>query len=283
MNAARRFGVSTELVHREQLSRAHLRDIAAAGFEQIELKATPSHFNYRNPANVADLQQWLAEAGTALRAVHGPLGEAWTGGRTVGPFSLAASDPVERDKAVAETLSALQIARRIAFGVMVVHLGPPRWAAAGQAEITRDAARRSIETIAEAAEPLGVRIALEVFPNELSRAGSLVHFIESSIEASNVGICLDIGHAQLEGDIFDIIDTVSEHLFAVDLNDNRGRADDHLMPFDGTIDWAGAMTAIQKVGYEGPLMIEVSARGSLKDSLGAARKARTRLERLLAD
>jgi hypothetical protein len=43
------------------------------------------------------------------------------------------------------------------------------------------------------------------------------------------------------------------------------------------------MTAIQIVGYDGPLMIEVAGRGALKDSLAAARKARTRLERLLAD
>jgi len=30
------------------------------GFEAVELFATRTHFDYHNPAAVADLQQWLA-------------------------------------------------------------------------------------------------------------------------------------------------------------------------------------------------------------------------------
>jgi sugar phosphate isomerase/epimerase len=275
------FGISTHLVHSQRLSREHLLDIASAGFRAIELRATPSHFAYGNPANIADLQQWLAESGLQLASVHGPIGELFAAGRLTPPWSLAAADQHERERAVDETLLALQIARRIAFGVLVVHLGAPRSQGTSAGDSSREAARRSVEAIAEAARPLGVRVALEVLPNELSRSGSLTHFVEEVIEASGVGICLDLGHAHLEGDVIDAIETVSEHLFAVDLHDNRGRHDDHVLPFEGAIDWPGAMTAIQKVGYDGPLMIEVGARGAIRDALAAARKARERLGRLM--
>ena len=30
------------------------------------------------------------------------------------------------------------------------------------------------------------------------------------------------------------------------------------MPFDGTIDWPAALIALQKVGYEGTLMLELA-------------------------
>ena len=83
---------------------------------------------------------------------------------------------------------------------------------------------------------LGVKLALEVLPNELSGARSLVHFVEDDLEGTDVGICLDFGHAHLDGDIVDAVEMVSEHLIANHVHDNGGRTDDHLVPFEGTID-----------------------------------------------
>ena len=78
-------------------------------------------------------------------------------------------------------------------------------------------------------------------------------------------------------------DPVSEHIVLVHAHDNRGRSDDHLVPFDGSIDWPAAMTALQKVGYDGPVILEISANGSPKETLVRARAAAERFERLLAD
>jgi sugar phosphate isomerase/epimerase len=275
------FGISTHLYHNYRLGRDHLVEIGAHGFERVELFATRTHFDYGNPAAVADLQQWLAEAGLELHGVHAPVGDSFSGGRWGPLLSLASADPDARARAVAETEAALQIARRIPFGVFVVHLGIPR-SQASPSDNSRDGARRSVEAVQALAEPLGVRVAVEVIPNELSRAGSLVHFIEEVLDAADVGICLDFGHAHMDGDLIDAIETVSEHLITTHVHDNRGRTDDHLVPFDGTIDWPGALTAIQKVGYDGTLLLEIAAHGSAKDTLQRARKARERMERLLA-
>src|SRR4029077_1508627 len=144
-----------------------------------------------------------------------------------------------------------------------------------------DGARRSVEEMQRLASPLGVRVAVEVIPNELSRAGSLVHFVEEDLEVPDVGVCLDFGHAHMDGDLLDAIETVSGHLITTHVHDNRGRTDDHLVPFDGTIDWPAAMTAIQKVGYDQTLLFEIAAHGSSKETLAKARKARQRLESLL--
>jgi sugar phosphate isomerase/epimerase len=183
---------------------------------------------------------------------------------------------------VAEAEHALHIARRIPVGRLIVHLGVPRGQAPGQPADSRAAARRSVEELVEAARPLGVQIAVEVIPNELSRAGSLVHFVDEDGAGSGVGICLDFGHAHMDGDVVDAIETVSEHLVAAHVHDNRGRSDEHLVPFDGTIDWPAALTAVQKVGFDGTLVLELSAHGSPKETLGRARTARARMERLLA-
>ena len=136
---------------------------------------------------------------------------------------------------MAEAERALQIARRIPYGVFVVHLGVPRTLTSGPVDSARDAARRSVEALQQAAEPLGVRVAIEVIPNEMSQPGSIVHFIENVVDAGAVGICLDVGHAHLDGNVVDAIETVSEYLVAVHLHDNRRRFDEHLVPFDGSI------------------------------------------------
>ena len=87
----------------------------------------------------------------------------------------------------------------------------------------------------------------------------------------------------MDGDLLDAIETVSEHLIATHVHDNRGRTDDHLVPFDGTIDWPAALTAVQKVGYDGTLLFEIAAHGSPKDTLAqGATKARETDGTLLA-
>jgi len=284
----RQFGVSTHLYHGRRLLRDHLLEIAAHGFETVEVFATRTHFDYHNPAAIADLQQWLAEAGLTLHAIHAPVMQAYEAGRWKGPLSLASVDGEARAQAMSETELALYVARRIPVRVLVTHVGLPR-TQAPTAPDGRAAARRSIEELQRLAGPLGVQVAVEVIPNELSRAGSLVHFVEDDLEdlegagGTPVGICLDFGHAHMDGDLLDAIETVSEHFVTTHVHDNRGRADDHLVPFEGTIDWPAALTAVQKVGYEGPLMLEIAAHGSAKDTLARAQKARQRMERLLAN
>ena len=278
--AKRQFGISTHLYHAQRLCRDHLLEIAAHGFESVELYATRTHFDYHNPSAIAELQGWLAGAGLELSSVHAPTAESFTAGRWGGSLSLASTDPEARAHAVRETEKALHIARRLPVPVLVAHLGIPRTQRSEGAGDSRAAARRSMEELLRIAEPLGVRIAVEVIPNELSRAGSIVHLVEHDLEGA--GICLDFGHAHLDGDVIDAVETVSEHLIATHVHDNRGRSDDHLLPFEGTIDWAGTLLAVQKIGYDGPFMFEIVPNGSTKDTLAHARKARAHIERLLA-
>jgi sugar phosphate isomerase/epimerase len=279
----RQFGVSTHLYQRQRLTRDHILEIAAHGFDAVEVFAARTHVDYHNPSVVADLQQWLAEGGLALHAVHAPVGgDIANGGRPADLLSIASAEAGARAQAMAETERALQIARRIPMKALVVHLGWPR-AQARYGGSNRDAARRSVEELCRLAEPLGVRIAIEVIPNDLSRAGSLVHLTEDDLESGNAGICLDFGHAHMDGDLIDAIEVASGHLATIHVHDNRGRADDHLVPFEGTIDWPAALTTVQKVGYDGVLMFELAGRGSTKDTLARARTARARIEKQLAD
>ena len=95
-------------------------------------------------------------------------------------------------------------------------------------------------------------------------------------------MCFDFGHAQLAGDLLDAIETLSGHVVTTHVHDNRGRTDDHLLPFQGRIHWDAGLMALQKIGYEGVLMFELAAAANPRAALEGAQRARERLERMTA-
>lgn len=275
------FGISTHLFHDRRLERAHLAEIAGAGFESIELFATRSHFDYRDPAAVDALAEWLAGTRLRLHSVHAPITEHFgAGDRWTATYSNAVGDAARRQAAVQETEAALQIARTIPFPLLVVHLGTPD-SKNNPADNQRGAAVRSAQDICRIAAPLGVRVAFEVIPNAISTPAALTGMLEADLDAENAGVCLDFGHAFLGGDVPDAIETVAEHLVATHVHDNHRRTDDHLAPYRGRIDWDSALMSMQKIGYEGTYMMELAGTGDATAVLEDARRARQRFEQAM--
>lgn len=273
-----RFGVSTHLFHERRLDREHLVHIAAHGFETTELFATRSHFDYRSDRAVDELAEWLSDVGLELHSVHAPIVEGMRDGRWIGSYSNASTDEPRRQAALAETEAALAVAERIPYRYLVVHLGMPTTEQVPAGDNEPGAARRSVEQIVRMAERVNVRVALEVIPNPLSGAAALAGLLEDALESLNVGVCLDYGHAHLTGDLGEALETLSGHVWTTHVHDNGGRRDDHLTPYDGTIDWAAAMMSTQKIGYDDVLMFEIADSGDPVAVLRKAMKARERLE-----
>lgn len=276
-----RFGISTHLYHDRRLDRDHLAQVAGYGFECIELFATRSHFDYHDPAAIASLARWLTEAGLKLNSIHAPITDSFVDGKWGTVYSNASSDNAKRQVAVREAEAALKVATATGADTLVVHLGAP--ATKGTSgDNNRGAAAKSAEEICRIAEPLGVRVAFEVIPNELSAPSALVALVEHDLDARHAGICLDFGHANLQGDVADAVEIAAEHLIATHVHDNHGREDEHLVPYLGTINWSTALVSMLKIGYDGTYMLEVANSGSPAAVLEEARRARQRFERALS-
>jgi sugar phosphate isomerase/epimerase len=279
----KRFGVSTHLYHEERLQKAHLLEIAANGFEAVEVFATRSHFDYHDADAIRALRDWLAEARLDLHSVHAPITDVFANGRAQRTFSTAARDADARRATMREMTAALDIARIVPFRFFVVHLGVPAAQQPPPDDNHREAAIRSVAEIQSAAEAVGVKVALEVMDNNLSTPPHLVDFIDRGFDDADIGICMDVGHAHMLGEVADAIETASEYLVTTHIHDNRRRSDDHLVPFQGSIDWASAIMALEKIGYDGVLMYEMRAAESPVGVLERAVAARTRLEAMMMD
>jgi sugar phosphate isomerase/epimerase len=118
-------------------------------------------------------------------------------------------------------------------------------------------------------------------PNPLSTPDALLEMLEElDIDA---GICLDFGHAHLDEGAPEAAESLSGHITTTHVHDNAGQLDNHLVPFDGTIDWPATLMAMSKVGYSGPLIFEVADHGDATATLARTVRARGRLQAILDD
>lgn len=274
------FGISTHLYVANRLDRDHLVEIAAHGFDAVEVFAVKSHFDYRDRRAAIALAEWLDDTRLTLHSMHAPIALDYVNGTWKDNLSLAARDDSRRKAAVDETLATLDVAASVPYSTLVLHAGVPE--PFGSAADNHLASMvKSLQELSPVAQQYGVRLAVEVIPNGISTASALVTLIESDIDAVALGVCMDVGHARLMGDVVDAIETCSGHLITTHLHDNRGRSDDHLVPGKGVIDWDATLLAFQKIGYDGTWMFELAATAERKATLEQAVKARERFEALL--
>ena len=174
------FGVSTHLCLGDRLDRDHLVEIAAHGFEAIEVFAIRDHFDYHDRRSALALAEWLDDTRLTLHSLHAPIAAEYAQGKWRDGYSLAAADESRRKRAVEETMAALGVAAIVPYKVLVLHCGVP--APHGVAADNHVPSMiRSLEELSPVASGVGVRLAVEVIPNALSTPGSLVDLLESDI------------------------------------------------------------------------------------------------------
>ena len=109
-----------------------------------------------------------------------------------------------------------------------------------------------LQKIADAAKELGVKIAFEN-----TKIKGYQEYVLKHIKNDNVGICLDSGHLhahfkdELDFDLF------KDKIFCVHLHDNLKEKDQHLIPFEGTLDWRWLINQLKKCNYNGPVTMEL--------------------------
>jgi len=230
------YGLSTRVFAAERLSSRLLDRIFEAGFRQIEIFGAAEHFNYRDPHHVRDVAQWFSDLGVALHSLHAPLySEPGSGRRGGFAISVAYTQRRLRIDSMDEIKRTLEAAERLPFRFLVLHLGLEN----DEYGLDRfDAAFTSLEHLRIFAKERGVSLLLENAPGEINTPARLVEFLDYT-HLRNVGICFDAGHARLTGNPREAFGMLRERVASIHLHDNRGEKDDHLLPFEGGIDWPG--------------------------------------------
>src|SRR5580692_6063488 len=243
--------LSTYLFANRKLTTALVGEVARAGASAIELFCSRGHFDYRSAENARELAGWLGENRLTLHSIHSPTTRDFHLARESGaPLSICDPERLRRQEALDEIKRALDLVEQIPFLYCVQHVATSRdmpddrkW----------DAAFSSLEHLSLFARHRGVTLAIENTPGEMATPANLKNFLERT-RLTSVKICFDAGHAHLEGGVPEALETVRDFLATTHLHDNRGERDDHLLPYEGTIDWSATLAALPK---EAPIVLEL--------------------------
>ena len=246
------FGLSTYPYANERLN-SHLLDrIQKAGFRDLEIYAVRPHLDYHDSNQVKDVAQWISDSPVTLRSVHAPLSSG-SGGRHDRnfPISLAYLEKRLRIDSMDEVKRAIEVAEYLPFTYLVLHLGLED----EEYDLRKfDAAFTSLEHLKIFAKERGVRILLENIASPLGNPDRIYDFIHYT--RLDLEVCIDVGHAFLTGEVRPAIEKLGGLAASAHIHDNHRERDDHLMPFDGKIDWTDTMQVLQQLKNAVPVFLE---------------------------
>jgi sugar phosphate isomerase/epimerase len=250
-----------------------LEMILGGGFSLVEICSSRSHLDYHDQSMVREAARRMDRLGISAFSFHAPFADQ---------IDITSTDHRLRNASVQEVIAAAEAAALLGARYMVIHPGPEHPEhPPGPDRISRlENCARSLNEIAGHCRRIGLVCALEnKLPHLLFGNTADMLWLLGAMTETNIGVCLDTGHAYLAGELETAAAKLSRHLCMVHASDNRGAYDDHLPPGTGNIDWSQVIERLREGMFGGTIMLEIAGRGEIPQVLHEARMARHSLRR----
>jgi sugar phosphate isomerase/epimerase len=222
----------------------------AVGIGASLLEILPDWSRFPDPEQVRIRS---ADRGLAIHSAHG----CW-GGRTIraSRVDLGSGDQLVRRESVDDLKACVDWLNRAGGHCLVVH--PGGLSIASDFISRRAALATSLVALAEHAIGAGVTICVENMPPGVHPGSRMADLAGLLVELNHprLALALDTGHANLTSNASEETRAAGSLLATTHVHDNEGRKDTHEPPGYGTIDWAAWGESLDRVGYEGPILLE---------------------------
>jgi sugar phosphate isomerase/epimerase len=277
--------LSTYLFISKKLTPGLLSQIAEAGFTGVEIFASRDHFDYTDKSEIRLIAQTLADRRLQLTSLHAPTSRDISLNREGGtPLSITEVERVRRIEAMDELKRVLDVAEDLPFARMILHMGGSRETSDPR---KRDAAFSTLEHLTLHTHHAGVTICIENTTSEMGAPTYLRSFVEQT-RLTALRFNFDIGHAHLADGpererVANSFESLRNLIVSAHIHDNHGEKDEHLPPYDGSIDWPAALKLFASLpGAELPLTLELKEKTgpdapSVSRQLAAAAQSLDRL------
>ncbi len=235
--------------------------IADLGFDYVELAMDPPMAHYATVRNQGATIRRALEKKRISLICHLPTF-----------VSIADLTDSIRLASLAEMLNSLQTAADLGAMKVVFHPGPIR----GMAHFVPDTAMKytleSLEAISRLATGLGTPLCIE---NMFPAYGAFFEADEYDAIFNRypaMKMTLDTGHAHIgcpDGSrLRRFVERFGARIEHVHISDNSGRADEHLPPGSGTINFPRLIRQLKDIGFKGTVTFEIftNTRSDLKSS-----------------
>jgi len=247
--------LSTHLFLTHQLHPGLLEVAARSGAQGIEIFAARQHFDYTSRESVVELADWFRSNPVEPFSMHAPLYPDREMGRAGAPsVNVIHPEKSRRIDAMDEIKRAVETAEHIPLRNVIIHLGErdDSWSPR-----TIEYAQTALEHLNAFSRPLGVRLLVENLLSEATTPEHLINILEMG-HLDSVGVCLDLGHANMTVGTADAIATLGNRIASVHVHDNHGTKDEHLWPGDGTIAWDATAKALKALAKPPATVLEIS-------------------------
>lgn len=231
-------------------------DYAAAGIDCIELCGRFDYY-FNRSGFIDDPESFAAAAadeGVEIWSVHLPFSRK---------IDISHEDKELRAVTLYAQRTMIRAAARAGAKVIVLHPSSEPIDPEHRPERKRLSREAIIELGAEC-EKLGLRLAVEDLPRLClcNRSDEMVELLSGT----GAGVVFDTNHALQEDNVhfIDALTAAGLRIHSVHISDyfydENGVLDErHVLPGDGINDWSGILSALERHGYNGPLMYEVPA------------------------
>ncbi len=227
-----------------------LKRISALGFKAVDLMATRPHLlptDYKDLTDIANLLTSLNLKVSAITAFDGHP-----------QWHLTAANKKHRADTVEHVKRCIEVAENPGARVVQAITGMP---------VIQDIpfttawgyAKENLFVCADYAKKHNVYIALEGEENNVVRTSHDIYRMLEEVGHPNLKTLLEVGHANMmaSDDPICAIETLKDEIIHCHVHDNMGTADDHAVPGDGTVYWAGAIKKLVEIEYKGYLALEL--------------------------
>lgn len=262
-----KFGASVWPFHRDPAYDDGIKRIAAMGLTAVELIAWDRDTldSYYTPRTIAHLRTLLDDLGLELSEFVST------------PRGMANPDPAKRDAAVDHFARMVDVA--LELGTNLVNSVapypfeipyPPMMQKHNYQEWTVDLDPSldwgrnwadfvgAVRRCCDICEARGVRWALESHPYRWMRNTASMQRLIEHVGSPALGMNYDPSHLFPMGEMPQVvIYELGERIFHTHFSDNDGTNNAHWRPGKGKIDWRAVLQALQAVGYDGVISIEL--------------------------
>ena len=208
--------------------------IAKAGFTHVSLGMNRSHFDYLSKESRQKLAELLSRYSLKIDTIHGPV----TDNTSIEEFKEIAKASVEFNAPV-----------------VVLHSSIPDF---GENELNSRflELKKACRVLDIISQNTGITFALEnLIPGP---ATELVRKTLLELDSKYIGFCYDSSHDQIKGPrSFELLQELKSKLVAVHLSDRVKEFVDHVIPWEGFVDWDELCRILKDSNVTFPLLLEV--------------------------
>jgi sugar phosphate isomerase/epimerase len=246
--------LSTHMFLTQRLHPGLLELAGRSGAQAVEIFAARQHFDYTSREHVRELSEWFRSNTVQPFSMHAPMFPDREMGRAgAPPVNVIHPEKARRIDSMDEIKRALEAAEQIPFRHLIVHLGE---SGDGWSQRTIEFALTALEHLGAFARPLGVQVLVENLTNEAATPEHLVTILSLG-HLDNIGVCLDLGHANMTVGVPEAIAVLGQRIVSLHVHDNHGTKDEHLWPGDGAIDWPATTKLLSELPKPPATVLEI--------------------------